>query len=264
MLDREILSRRLRAARGKRDRQYISLSAGFSRTTYGRWEDAERAVGALDLMRICQVLGVPIWEMLAEEPPPWEADVFLASLNRLEAAVRALQSQLPSGASPNAAEILAQHAESLLAAANKIREGAAKLPVMSAGPKEKQRELEGRPVRPAEMPIVARAAAETEDARVVPTGAIEDETHDLGDSVLVEIMGESGGSTVWPGQQVMVSPEPVPLGEIADDELVVIVTNDGNFLKRRKGKGWVSVGDGKRWKQKLNNPRFFQTRGILW
>ena len=104
-MDSKMLGQRLRVSRGSRDRKFVSVSAGFDQSTYGRWEEGQRNIGALDLVKVCEVLGVSVGDILREDDPRWMDDQFEVSLHRLQAALKSVQDKLGDNA-PAVAELV--------------------------------------------------------------------------------------------------------------------------------------------------------------
>src|SRR5437764_15388201 len=80
------LGRRLRAARGERNQKDVSAMAGVDDSSYGYWESGKSAIRAIDLVKVCRALNVPITAVLgledSEEQLPHEIEVQLSRLRK--------------------------------------------------------------------------------------------------------------------------------------------------------------------------------------
>ena len=80
------LGRRLRAARGERNQKDVSAMAGVDDSSYGYWESGKSAIRAIDLVKVCRALNVPITAVLgledSEEGMPHEIEVQLSRLRK--------------------------------------------------------------------------------------------------------------------------------------------------------------------------------------
>lgn len=107
-MDNFEIGRRLRAARAERNQKDISHMAGVDDSSYGYWESGKSAIRAIDLVKVCRALNVPVTQILGledtEEALPREAEV---QLSRLRKTVVRLYSLCPD-VEPSVIDIISQ------------------------------------------------------------------------------------------------------------------------------------------------------------
>lgn len=85
-MDNFEIGRRLRAARAERNQKDISAMAGVDDSSYGYWESGKSAIRAIDLVKVCRALNVPVTQILglddSEENLPRDVEVQLARLRK--------------------------------------------------------------------------------------------------------------------------------------------------------------------------------------
>ena len=110
-MDNFEIGRRLRAARAERNQKDISAMAGVDDSSYGYWESGKSAIRAIDLVKVCRALNVPVTQILGledtEENLPRDIEVQLA---RLRKTVVRLYSLCPD-VEPSVIDIVSQLAD---------------------------------------------------------------------------------------------------------------------------------------------------------
>ena len=150
------LGRRLRAARGERNQKDVSAMAGVDDSSYGYWESGKSAIRAIDLVKVCRALNVPVTSVLgieeSEEPMSPDVEVQLSRLRKTIIKLHGLSPEVQPTVIDQVSQLIDGWIRSIKLAEKRLKHGggaqaATAQPAPGGVPVEMKEEILSRPGR---------------------------------------------------------------------------------------------------------------------